>query len=314
MKEYVAVNDSMVFFKLNALKRQALMFDRIAVPFFSSISAKLMEGRSRAPLIMTEVEWLMGEGIAFEPELNFDREKLAAHEEFRSFVEANVSESEYIEAELGKGIDISRIVEGVSEETFAQILNKVKAGLAMIGFNARYISAAMRALDKSDAYAVLSTTIPTSWAGAASRSGDVLQIALNALPVPDESTPWEQIIEYRSDEDSRHKFLDLRNWMSEMARSELTPAEAEQKLEHLISQYQRHLKLHRMKTNTGTLETIVTTGAEVLGDLASFKWGKAAETLFSLRRRKVALLEAELTAPGNEVAYILKARETFIEK
>jgi len=102
--------------------------------------------------------------------------------------------------------------------------------------------------------------------------------------------------------------------MSEMARSELTPPEAEQKLEHLLSQYQRHLKLHRMKTNTGTLETVVTTGAEVLGDLASFKWGKAAEALFSLRRRNISLLEAELNAPGNAVAYIVKARETFTGK
>ena len=71
------------------------------------------------------------------------------------------------------------------------------------------------------------------------------------------------------------------------------------------------MQLHRMKTNVGTLETIVTTTAEVFGDLASFKWGKAAEALFSLKRRNVALLEGELTAPGNEVAYIVKARETF---
>jgi hypothetical protein len=69
-----------------------------------------------------------------------------------------------------------------------------------------------------------------------------------------------------------------------------------------------------MKINTGVLETVVTTGAEVMGALASFKWGKAAEALFSLKRRKVALLEAELTAPGNAVAYIVKARETFTGK
>ncbi len=43
----------------------------------------------------------------------------------------------------------------------------------------------------------------------------------------------------------------------------------------------------------------------------SFKWGKAAEAIFSLRRRRVALLEGELTAPGSEVAYIVKARESF---
>jgi hypothetical protein len=60
-----------------------------------------------------------------------------------------------------------------------------------------------------------------------------------------------------------------RNWVSEIARDELTPAEVEEKLEHLIDQYQQHMKLHRMKVNTGTLETMVTMGAEVLGDLLS---------------------------------------------
>jgi len=263
MKEYIAVNDTMVLFNLNALKRQALMFDRIAVPFFGGISEQFIE-HSRVPLIITELEWLIDQGIAFEPNLDFDKQRLAANNEFRSFIGANVSETQYIEAELAKDIDINRIVEG-REEASAQLL--INAGLAMIGYNARYISAAMRALGKGDAYAVLSATIPSSGSSTAAHSNEVLQIAFNALPVPDESTPWEQIIEYRSDEDSRHKFLELRHWMSEMARSELTPAEAEQKLEYLISQYERHLKLHRLKTNTGTLETIVTTGA---GDFRRF--------------------------------------------
>ena len=141
---------------------------------------------------------------------------------------------------------------------------------------------------------------------------ETVNIAINALPIPDETTSWEQIIEYRSDPDSQGKFLDLRHWMNEVARGDLTPIEVEEKLEHLISKYQRHMKLHRMKTNTGTLETIVTTGAEVLGDLVSFKWGKAAAALFSLKKRNIALLEGELTAPGSEVAYIVKANETFI--
>ena len=156
-------------------------------------------------------------------------------------------------------------------------------------------------------YTVLPDFLQSSPAG---KEG-VIRIAIKELPVPDDSTSWEQIIEYRSDPDSQSKFLALRHWMSEVARAELTPAEVEEKLEYLIDQYQKHMKVHRIKTNASTLETIVTTGAEVLGDLASFKWGKAAEALFSLKRRQVALLEGELTAPGNEIAYIVKSRETF---
>ena len=58
------------------------------------------------------------------------------------------------------------------------------------------------------------------------------------------------------------------------------------------------MNLHGMRTNVNTLETIVTAGAEFLGDLVSFKWGKTAQALFSLKRRHVALMEGELTAPG----------------
>jgi hypothetical protein len=84
------------------------------------------------PSIITEVEWLIGKGIAFEPEVDFDKEKLAVNDQFRSFLRANVSESQHIEAELAKDIDISQIAEG-SEEVSAHILNIARASLAMFG-------------------------------------------------------------------------------------------------------------------------------------------------------------------------------------
>lgn len=34
MTEFVAVNDSAILFDLSAIKREALMFKRIALPFF----------------------------------------------------------------------------------------------------------------------------------------------------------------------------------------------------------------------------------------------------------------------------------------
>ena len=140
---------------------------------------------------------------------------------------------------------------------------------------------------------------------------DVLSITIKHLPIIDETVPWEQIIYFKSDPDSRSKFLALRNWIGEVSKNKLTPVETKQKLEYLLDQYQQHMKLHKMKTNAGVLQTFIIATAEVLGDLVSFKWGKAAEALFSLKNRKAALLEGELKAPGNEVAYIIKAQESF---
>jgi len=125
--------------------------------------------------------------------------------------------------------------------------------------------------------------------------------------LPDDSVSWEQIIDYRNDPESLSRFLGLRHWMSEMARAELTAAEVEEKLEYLIDQYQRHIQVHRMKTNVGRLETVLVAGANFF----SFKWGETAQALFSSRRRQLELLVGELSSPGNEVAYIVRAREEF---
>ncbi len=208
-----------------------------------------------------------------------------------------------------RGVEFPTAIRRKDELAF-QLAEAVSAGLTAEIHRMRRECIGLRKLHNMDAYPVLSLR-DFLLSNEKADKNDVVVIALDSLPVPDESTPWEQIIEYRSDPGSQSKFLALRHWMSEVARAELTPAEVEEKLEYLIDQYRRHMRLHRMKTNVGTLETIVTTGAEFLGNLVSFKWGKAAEALFSLKRRQVALLEGELTAPGNEVAYIVKAREAF---
>jgi hypothetical protein len=86
---------------------------------------------------------------------------------------------------------------------------------------------------------------------------------------------------------------------------------AECRLEWLLYQYEEHMRLHHMKVNRGVLETIITTVAECVEDVLKIRWGKVANSLFALRHQHLALLEAELKAPGREVAYIIKARNTF---
>jgi hypothetical protein len=78
-----------------------------------------------------------------------------------------------------------------------------------------------------------------------------------------------------------------------------------------MAKYEKHMKVHRMKTNRSTFQTVVTTSASLLEDLAKFKWGEAAKLLFSFSERKVQLMEAEMNAPGSEVAYLIKAKKEF---
>ena len=274
------------------------MFGRVAIPDLSNIlRPDEIHLTEENVAFLAHMEWLLENGVIYSPQELPSNPHIIANSEYVESVRQKADLDHNLEGLFNLGVDRS-------DQAYREMF--IHADY----LKTRYMAIQLRELDKVDAYPVYYKEPPSEQKHEASKT-DIVQIALNALPVPDESTSWEQIIEYRSDPDSRSKFLALRHWMSEVARAELTPAEVEEKLEYLIDQYQKHMRLHRMKTNVGTLETVVTTGAEFLGNLVSFKWGKAAEALFSLKRRQVALLEGELTAPGNEVAYIVKARETF---
>lgn len=305
MRELVGVVELIEIHDTASIKQEALLFDRIAALRFSSTVSMMREQvHPRMDDYFDTLEWLFNEGIIFEPEQIALDEDASANHDYKQFLTLS---QEYAASIRNLADEVERgIVE--PEEEFIPV--DVSPLLLALQHNVRFHSVLLRDKKGLDAHPIIHRNLQSTEYPQATKS-DIIQIALNSLPIPDESTPWEQVIEYRSDPDSQSKFLALRHWMSEVARAELTPAEVEEKLEYLIDQYQKHMQLHRMKTNVGTLETVVTTGAEFLGDLVSFKWGKAAEALFSLRRRRVALLEGELTAPGNEVAYIVKAKERF---
>jgi hypothetical protein len=139
----------------------------------------------------------------------------------------------------------------------------------------------------------------------------VLEIVLNAMPEPDATVPWEQISEFKADSEARAKLLGLKVWISEVTHSKLTPLEIAEKLEWWLQEYERHLRFHRMKVNHATFETVVTVGAEVIEDVFKFRLSKLTKLLFSANHRELELLEAEMRAPGKQLAYIFAAKQAF---
>ena len=298
MGKFVGVTSAFRILEPEFPKRAALLFSQLVVPFLSeTLSVIGNDSQHSSYVLLSEIEWLLENGLISQPSfasrnstpnLSIERKML-----LESFAE-NVG-------------SISNAPAHPTQEEEVEYRTKV---LLMFEYIARSVSLSLREEHKSDAYPVLSNAISSTIKPEGIKS-EVVEIVLNTLPFPDESTSWEHILEYRSDPNSQVKFLDLRNWMNEVVRGELTPIEVEQKLEYLMSQYQRHMELHKMKINAGALETVVVSGAEFLEDLVKFKWGKIAKGLFSLKHRRIALLEGELTSPGHEVAYVVKARDTF---
>lgn len=319
MKDFIGVESWLsIGATPSPLKREALIFHEIAIPFLGDFLRILEHARLLPDDSINEIQWLLEQRVIYEPKNELDDERLQACDEFQAYSQ--------LESKLRDELEEYKEQGGLS--TFLRIFNtaykdipvpeQLRRELHDFAFRlvtttetrSRLVAIQLRELQKLDAFPVLHSGINPLPISKADKS-DIVQIVINALPVPDDSTPWEQIREFREEPDSQAKFLDLRNWMNEVTRLAHTPIEVEQKLEYLMSQYQRRMELHKIKTNTGTMETIIVTGAEFLEGLVRLQFSKTARALFSLKHRRIALIEGELTSPGSEVAYVIKAKETF---
>ncbi len=299
MKNFVGVLSRFEFDKVS-MKQLALMFSQVAVSEAEKSVEYFLEVNKTWPSVL-KLKWLLEQGIVIDPYT------MPTHSISLKNNEKHLSENlENLDQLFTKERqDISR------NATPENILFTILSGNALReDFEKRRISIILRELYNINAVPATTSRFFLDQ-NTTTEVTRAMQITLKAIPVPDYSTSWEQIFEYRSDPSSHSKFLALRNWMSDMARSNLTPIEIEQKLEYLMDQYHQHMQLHKMKTNAGVLQTVVVSTAELMEDLLRFKWGKLAKSMFSLRERKITLLEGELKSPGNEVAYIVKVREAF---
>lgn len=198
-----------------SLKREALIFNKIAVPNLQLIkSVAATEVLEASPedekRFINEVLWLEEKQIVIEP---------SNAESMR----AKLSNSDYEKYKKWEKFVLDEMVqENTIQDIEAGDVSVMARAIYAAHLSTRYTAIQLREVDKVEAYPVY--YVPTFQERHSQDSKtDVIQIAITSLPTPDESISWEQIFEYRSDPDSRGKFLALRHWMSEVARAELTP-------------------------------------------------------------------------------------------
>lgn len=297
MSEFVGVRTIFAYVDTNllpTLKQEALLVDRIAIPsLLDGLYSNKIPDRHQDNI--RELRWLFEQGLIFEVPNIYVASLTEVGE-----VKTQLDRQEQLRQDL-----VQRRTQLKSIVDYRQVLPNLTEYAVL---TARLAAVYLRRKLNIDAYA-WDTVSPDQ--SSSVPMDTVLNITLKNLPMPDEHTPWEQIMEYRSDPDSTGKFLALRNWMRDTSKLNLSPREIEDKLEYLISEHERHMRIHRMKMQRSALETLVVTPAELLENLVKIKWSEAAKKMFSLKENHISLMEAELSSPGREIAYILKARDTF---
>jgi len=138
---------------------------------------------------------------------------------------------------------------------------------------------------------------------------DVLTIGLDYLPVPGPACSWQDILDVRVE--LRDKLWAFRRFLSGLAGTAKSEPEIRDEIEWSLNEYRNAMKLHRLKTTRSALELFVIPPIEFAENLIKFNWSKIAKGALSIRKRKIELMEAEMNAPGREVAYVFEAQQRF---
>jgi hypothetical protein len=138
-----------------------------------------------------------------------------------------------------------------------------------------------------------------------------ISVILRQLPIPSENTPWQDLLDFRSNEEARGSLVALRKWIRKLAKEGLSQTEIEEEFEYLLHSYKEHMNYHNIKWKHGLLKTIISIPFELAENIVKIKWKDGIAALFSVQKNRLALMKAELDAPGREITYVLKAREKF---
>ena len=140
---------------------------------------------------------------------------------------------------------------------------------------------------------------------------DIIQLAVEHVPVPDPIMPWEDIILLKCDEEFIEKSRKLLIWANDLSSRNISLHLAEEYILDAISDYENYMKAVGVKYTTSGLSAILVQSAEIIEDLAKLRVGKVAGRLLQVRSRQADLALAELAAPGRPLALVSALKREF---
>ncbi|MDT3737862.1 MAG: hypothetical protein RO257_18430 [Candidatus Kapabacteria bacterium] len=144
-----------------------------------------------------------------------------------------------------------------------------------------------------------------------SKRYEVLKIVLNHFPLPTKDCNWEDIFNFKNDDESYLYFLKLKNFINDISNSNLSIKEIDEKIEFLLLNYRLALKKHKLKVKEIKKEKFVIKTIGLIENLLKGNLSELFKWHFQLKKEEIALHELELKEEGSELAYIEKVNIHF---
>lgn len=292
-------------------KRVSLLFDRI---YIHQWKIKQIPSRDMIDREIPDELWFQYEQENALYDYLIDKGIVVPYEHLTAFNSGTLldvkktllDEAESVISDLGAIREEIENAPTIEELRTASMRSMEKAAQSR-DIQARIDSLSLAEMYEDEFFPVLSSAISFKSVG---RKTHVLKFLLDNIPEPRFDTPWDQIIDFRSDDSIRLKYLALINWVNEMANSSFNLNEIRDKYDYLYLDYKRSVEKHKIKFTLGTLEVLVAAGIGfITSDLPNSL--NLVSNFLKVGSSTLNLLKEEGNLPGKEIAYVYHTKQRF---
>ncbi|WP_299365900.1 hypothetical protein [Winogradskyella sp.] len=137
---------------------------------------------------------------------------------------------------------------------------------------------------------------------------DVTSIILGKIAVPSKDNSLQDILEFKADQNNIRKLRDLNRWFSKLNSNNISRREIEEEIDYLLSEYERILKINKLKFNYTKTEVILNMTLGTLEKLLTLKWSKLGQGVIDFKKAKADFELAESQTKGRELAYLYEVK------
>ena len=136
----------------------------------------------------------------------------------------------------------------------------------------------------------------------------VYQAVIHEFPVPSSIVPFEDLLMLRAEEEFKLRRNALRSWIRNISVREMSKNEIIEEIRYLLNQYENYMRIQKIKYSRPNLSGILKFSASLLEDTVKLKAKDLTESICPVFCQNINLVEAEINAPGRELAYIATSK------
>lgn len=141
-----------------------------------------------------------------------------------------------------------------------------------------------------------------------SANSQALLITIDNFVMPPENIPWKDLLQFRADDENQKLLRRFRRWFQDISTAEESSSFIAEKLQHQLDEYKNYMSVQHKKHSLAKLKISMTMAPAVFtGNIIA-----AAAALITagvtLKQKRITLEEVELSAPGREISYLVKAQ------